>query len=69
MHLRGLTMAGGALGNQVKTSLTTNTVLYMLRKFIIPLAATIPATESPGNTAAKLWLANGFGFTEFLRRT
>lgn len=53
MVLRGLTTAGGALGNHVKTSRTTNKVLYMLKKFKIPLATTIPATESPGKMAAK----------------
>lgn len=52
--LRGLTIAGGELGNQVKTSLTTNKVLYIFKKLMIPLATTSPATESPGRTAAKL---------------
>lgn len=51
-YLRGLTMAGGALGNHVSTRRTTRMVLYMLRKFIKPLATTNPATESPGRTAA-----------------
>jgi hypothetical protein len=54
MYLRGLTIAGGELGNQVKTSLTTNKVLYIFKKLMIPLATTSPATESPGKTAAKL---------------
>lgn len=52
--LRGLTMAGGALGNHVKTSLTIKRVLYMLRKLKIPFVTTTPATESPGKMAAKL---------------
>uniref|UniRef100_A0A0D3FEJ8 Uncharacterized protein n=1 Tax=Oryza barthii TaxID=65489 RepID=A0A0D3FEJ8_9ORYZ len=45
-------MAGGVLGNQVSTSLTTRTVLYRLRKLLMPLDTTTPATESP-STAAK----------------
>lgn len=47
-------MAGGALGNHVKTSLATKRVLYILRKFKIPFVTTTPATESPGKMAAKL---------------
>uniref|UniRef100_A0A6N2NFN3 Uncharacterized protein n=1 Tax=Salix viminalis TaxID=40686 RepID=A0A6N2NFN3_SALVM len=53
-YLRGLTMAGGELGNQVKTSLATNRVLYIFKKLRTPLANTNPVIESPGKTAAKL---------------
>lgn len=39
----------------------------MFKKFRIPLATTIPATESPGTTAAKLWLDRDFIFLYFLQ--
>lgn len=49
-------MAGGELGNQVSTSLTTSRVLYKFKKLVMPLATTNPATESPpGRIAAKPW--------------
>lgn len=53
-YLRGATIAGGELGNQVSTSLTISKELYMFKKLVIPLATTSPATESPGKMAAKL---------------
>lgn len=58
LYLRGLTMAGGELGNQVSTSLTTSRVLYMFKKLVMPLATTSPATESPGKIAANPWAFN-----------
>lgn len=57
--LKGLTMAGGVLGNQVKTRRTMSSVLYMFKKLSIPFVTTIPATESPGSIAAKLCVDNG----------
>jgi len=54
-YLRGLTMDGGELGNQVSTSLTTRIVLYRFKKLLMPFATANPANESPGRIATKLW--------------